>query len=90
MANRNNPIVDSSARLSLTSSGFSLSYDNTVIDWSVNSTKALTSPILQLLNNANFVLGNENRVESEDYYIWQSFDHITDTLLPGMKLGWDL
>ena len=61
-----------------------------MIVWSVNSTKALTSPILQLLNNANFVLRDDNRVESEDYYIWQSFDHITDTLLPGMKLGWDL
>ncbi|GMN50974.1 hypothetical protein TIFTF001_020117 [Ficus carica] len=90
VANKNKPIVDSLARLSLTSSGFSLSYNNTVIVWSVNSTKALTSPILQLLNNANFVLRDENRVESEDYYIWQSFDHITDTILPGMKLGWDL
>ncbi|PON40093.1 S-locus glycoprotein [Trema orientale] len=92
VANRNNPIQNVSATLALGSNGFSLSSNTSAIFWSLNSTKTMTSPILKLLNNGNLVLTDENRVsgsESEEY-IWQSFDYITDTLLPEMKLGWNL
>lgn len=34
------------------------------------------------------MLRSEND-ENPNNYIWQSFDYPTDTLLPGMKLGWD-
>ncbi|XP_028057836.1 S-locus-specific glycoprotein S6-like [Camellia sinensis] len=37
----------------------------------------------------NLVLRSENGGNTESY-IWQSFDHPSDTLIAGMKLGWDL
>ncbi|GJZ97603.1 receptor-like serine/threonine-protein kinase SD1-8 [Tanacetum coccineum] len=58
--------------------------------WS-SSNVSLTSvknTVAQLLDDGNFVLRDENDENSENY-IWQGFDHPTDTLLPGMKLGLD-
>ncbi|RCV42086.1 hypothetical protein SETIT_9G187200v2 [Setaria italica] len=45
---------------------------------------ALSNATAQLLDNGNLVL----RVPGAGV-VWQSFDHPTDTLLPGMKLGID-
>lgn len=42
----------------------------------------------QLLDDGNFVVRLVND-ENPLNYLYQSFDHPTDTLLPGMKLGWD-
>ncbi|XP_039139719.1 receptor-like serine/threonine-protein kinase SD1-8 [Dioscorea cayenensis subsp. rotundata] len=47
---------------------------------------ALTNPVAQLLDDGNFVIREANSSE----FAWQSFDYPTDTLLSGMKLGWDL
>ncbi|KAH7660823.1 S-receptor-like serine/threonine-protein kinase protein [Dioscorea alata] len=47
---------------------------------------ALTNPVAQLLDDGNFVIREANSSE----LAWQSFDYPTDTLLSGMKLGWDL
>ena len=91
VANRNNPIIGSPGRLSLFSNGFAVSYNNSLVNvLSVNSTKAMTSPILRLLNNGNLVFVDEESVDSEEDYVWQGFDYITDNLLPEMKLGWNL
>ncbi|KAJ0983618.1 hypothetical protein J5N97_011873 [Dioscorea zingiberensis] len=38
----------------------------------------------------NLVVGEAESTVNPDKAAWQSFDHPTDTLLPGMKLGWDL
>ncbi|KAL9668421.1 hypothetical protein QQ045_002802 [Rhodiola kirilowii] len=45
--------------------------------------------------NRRFELGFFSPKESRDSlnngeYVWESFDHPCDTLLPGMKLGWDM
>ena len=48
--------------------------------------KQAQSPLLQLLDTGNLVVTDGN---SEDY-LWQSFDYPSDTMLPGMKFGWDL
>ncbi|KAG8080175.1 hypothetical protein GUJ93_ZPchr0007g5107 [Zizania palustris] len=45
------------------------------------------NPAARLLDSGNFVLqdgGGAGEV------LWQSFDYPSDTLLPGMKFGWDL
>ncbi|MCD9559966.1 hypothetical protein HAX54_018347 [Datura stramonium] len=44
--------------------------------------------VLRLLDSGNLVLGDSSNLTAGEY-LWQSFDHPVDTLLPGMKLGWD-
>ena len=57
--------------------------------WSLNPEEGAKDPVLQTLDSGNLVMRDESYVWNSSY-IWQSFDHPTDTLLPGMKLGWDL
>ncbi|XP_050240416.1 G-type lectin S-receptor-like serine/threonine-protein kinase At4g27290 isoform X4 [Quercus robur] len=90
VANRLNPINDSSGMLMVNSSGsLVLLSQNRTVAWSANSTKQARNPIVQLLDSGNLVLREENE-ENPENYLWQSFDYPSDTLLPGMKLGWDL
>ncbi|OMP04567.1 hypothetical protein COLO4_09513 [Corchorus olitorius] len=92
VANRQNPINDTSGLLMVNSTGnlVLLSQNQTVV-WSSNTTKKAQSPIVQLLDSGNLVLRDERNGDSDsEAYLWQSFDYPTDTLLPGMKLGWDL
>ncbi|XP_023879915.1 G-type lectin S-receptor-like serine/threonine-protein kinase At4g27290 isoform X2 [Quercus suber] len=90
VANRLNPINDSSGMLMVNSSGsLVLLSQNRTVAWSANSTKQAWNPIVQLLDSGNLVLREENEEDPENY-LWQSFDHPSDTWLPGMKLGWDL
>ncbi|XP_018729063.1 S-locus-specific glycoprotein S6-like [Eucalyptus grandis] len=50
---------------------------------------SLQSIVAQLLDSGNLVLKDSSKYVSGNY-IWQSFDHPSDTLLAGMKFGWDL
>ncbi|KAK2987257.1 hypothetical protein RJ640_017560 [Escallonia rubra] len=91
VANKNSPLGDSSGVLVINSSGniiISNNATNTII-WSSNSSysAATSNPVLQLLDNGNLVVKTNVLGDS---YLWQSFDHPCDTLLPGMKLGWNL
>nr|XP_023913316.1 G-type lectin S-receptor-like serine/threonine-protein kinase At4g27290 isoform X1 [Quercus suber]POF09452.1 g-type lectin s-receptor-like serine/threonine-protein kinase [Quercus suber] len=90
VANRLNPINDSSGMLMVNSSGsLVLLSQNRTVAWSANSTKQALNPVVQLLDSGNLVLREENEEDPENY-LWQSFDYPSDTWLPGMKLGWDL
>ncbi|KAI3675441.1 hypothetical protein L1987_85031 [Smallanthus sonchifolius] len=89
VANRNTPLSDTSSELTLTLHGV-LILRNTTTDnviWSsVNSsTTSVWNPIGQLLDTGNFIIYEEGDVINQENPIWQSFDFITDTLLPGMK-----
>ncbi|KAI3675461.1 hypothetical protein L1987_85051 [Smallanthus sonchifolius] len=57
---------------------------------SANSTTLqVRNPIGQLLDTGNFIIYEEgDRINQEDP-IWQSFDSLQHTLLPGEKLGWN-
>ncbi|XP_023873524.2 G-type lectin S-receptor-like serine/threonine-protein kinase RKS1 [Quercus suber] len=85
VANRNDPIIDSSGVLSINPYGNLVLHDSSKrLLWSTNvSVQGTTSSVAQLQDSGNLVLvqGNNEKV------IWQSFDHPTDTLLPGMRLG---
>ncbi|XP_076900228.1 G-type lectin S-receptor-like serine/threonine-protein kinase At4g27290 [Bidens hawaiensis] len=88
VANRNTPLVHTSFELTLTLQGVLIIRDapkGDIVWSSVNSsTTSVKNPTAQLLDTGNFIVKNlENP-------IWQSFDYMTDTLLPGMKVGWNL
>ncbi|PON82256.1 S-locus glycoprotein, partial [Trema orientale] len=94
VANRCNPINDSSGLLRINNATGSLEllYQNKSVVWATNSSKQAQEPILELLDSGNLVLKDAQNTSSttSESFLWQSFDHPSDTFLPGMKLGWDL
>ncbi|XP_055960390.1 G-type lectin S-receptor-like serine/threonine-protein kinase At4g27290 [Mercurialis annua] len=89
VANRNNPLSDSSGILRITVAGTiqMLNNQSDIPIWSSDLVTASNNPILQLLNTGNLVMRNGSNGGN---YLWQSFDQPCDTLIPGMKLGWNL
>ncbi|KAE8667302.1 S-locus lectin protein kinase family protein [Hibiscus syriacus] len=90
VANRVNPVNDSTGVLKIESSGrIVLQVQNITAVWSTNRTASVENPVLQLLDSGNLVVrdGNDGNPEK---YLWQSFDYPSDTMLPGMKIGVDL
>ncbi|KAM0936466.1 putative protein kinase RLK-Pelle-DLSV family [Dioscorea sansibarensis] len=89
VANRETPVSDRSGVLSIAGDGnlVILAGENKTSTplWSSNVT-SLSSNIstATLSYTGNFVLNNSGST------VWQSFDHPTDTYLPGMKVGLDL
>ncbi|KAJ4976381.1 hypothetical protein NE237_001487 [Protea cynaroides] len=89
VANRDNPLNDSSGVVSLGIDGnliVSSNSDQRRPLWSTNVSISDNATVLKLLNSGNLVLysgGGTNRI------LWQSFDHPTHMLLPGMKSGLD-
>ncbi|KAF3455592.1 hypothetical protein FNV43_RR00226 [Rhamnella rubrinervis] len=90
VANRDNPINNTSGFLSIDTQGNLVLFDNNdqkVPVWSTNSSSLPTNEyaVAQLLDSGNLVLfQNESK-----HLLWQSFDYPTDTQLPNMKLGLD-
>ncbi|KAF7822815.1 G-type lectin S-receptor-like serine/threonine-protein kinase [Senna tora] len=94
VANRLNPILNHSSvsallTINTTTGNLVLSQNDTVL-WHTNSTTQPQSPLVQLLDSGNLVLLDEKNESNPEAYLWQSFDFPSDTLLPGMKFGWDL
>ncbi|CAN1239388.1 G-type lectin S-receptor-like serine/threonine-protein kinase At4g27290 [Linum grandiflorum] len=95
VANRDSPLTDSSGVLRLTSNGtlLLLNSSNAVI-WSTNTTTTKTplrNPIAQLLDSGNLIVTeSRNENENNNNYLWQSFDYLSDTILPGLEFGRNL
>ncbi|KAI6704881.1 hypothetical protein NL676_007843 [Syzygium grande] len=91
VANRDDPINDSSGVLQIGKGGNLVIVDGAGrAVWSTNTTNVTSSNVAaRLLDTGNLVLTDENNNDSGNF-LWQSFDHPFDTLLAGMKLGWDL
>jgi len=84
VANRQNPLINSTGTLSITANGtLRITNQDSIVDWSTITT-GLTSSVAQLLNNGNFVVRQDGESSGAS---WQGFDYPMDTLLPGMKLG---
>ncbi|KAJ6846618.1 receptor-like serine/threonine-protein kinase SD1-8 [Iris pallida] len=90
VANRNAPLLDRNGTLSLTANGtLVITANSSTVVWSSSGSSTVANPVAQILDNGNFVVKDVND-DSMQFFAWQSFDHPTDTLLPGMKLGWNL
>ncbi|XP_076926194.1 G-type lectin S-receptor-like serine/threonine-protein kinase At4g27290 [Bidens hawaiensis] len=93
VANRNTPLTHTSGELTLTLQGFLVLRDTTTgtVLWNSSSMTSVRNPTAQLLDTGNFIIYKEdgNYINQENP-IWQSFDFLTDTLLPRMKYGWNL
>ena len=89
VANRDNPINDTSGVLSINVNGNLLLHveDRNQRIWSTNivTQSSNNSTHAQLLDSGNLILVLNKTSE----VLWQSFDYPTDTTLPNMKLGLD-
>ncbi|KAF2317344.1 hypothetical protein GH714_020504 [Hevea brasiliensis] len=88
VANRDDPINGSSGVLSIDQYGNLVlrSYHSQKVPvWSTNVSVEVadTCVVAQLLDTGNLVLFHDRSKST----VWESFDHPTDTMLPGMKLG---
>lgn len=87
VANRDNPLPDTSGTLRVTAPGRLLLLNSTnATTWSTNTSSKTQTPVAQLLDSGNLVVKDTNGGVN---ILWQSFDFPTDSLLPGMKLGWN-
>ncbi|KAL3651078.1 hypothetical protein CASFOL_007481 [Castilleja foliolosa] len=95
VANRETPVPNTSGVLKVIQPGLLVLVNETnddVILWSTNitsSSPSVQSPVAQLLDSGNLVV-RDSPNPNPSSFVWQSFDYPTDTLLPGMKLGWNL
>ena len=83
VANREYPILSSSASLSFGSDGNIVIFDSKM-SYIVTDTSSSNATNTTLLDSGNLIL-----IEQHSQVVWQSFDYPTDTLLLGMKLGYD-
>ncbi|KAK9156062.1 hypothetical protein Sjap_003542 [Stephania japonica] len=89
VANRDEPIIDlSSSELKLLENGnLVILNESKASIWSTNSTSTASNSLELILgDDGNLVL--RNRL-NPSVVIWQSFDHLTDTWIPGAKLKYD-
>ncbi|KAK9095761.1 hypothetical protein Sjap_021258 [Stephania japonica] len=95
VANREKPFPDSRGALSIDANGVMKIEDRAGNSFLFNSNKTISATAKSnvtatLLNNGNFVLVERTLDSAVERLIWQSFDHPTNTLLPGMKLSINL
>ncbi|CAJ1978669.1 unnamed protein product [Sphenostylis stenocarpa] len=88
VANGANPINDSSCILKLSSSGNLVLTHNDMVVWCTSSPEESQNPVAVLLDSGNLVIRDQNAVNQEEY-MWQSFDYPSNTMVAGMKIGWD-
>ena len=90
VANKANPINDSSGIITLNNTGNLVLTQNAYLVWYTNNShKQAQNPVVVLLDSGNLVIKIKGQADPEAY-LWQSFDNSSDTLLPGMKLGSNL
>ncbi|CAJ1978625.1 unnamed protein product [Sphenostylis stenocarpa] len=91
VANRGLPLKNNLGTLQLNEKGVLviLNGANSTVWWSKISNKAVTNPIVHILDSGNLVIKNGEGTKKENF-LWQSFDYPGDTIMPGMKLGWNL
>ncbi|XP_010497190.1 PREDICTED: S-locus-specific glycoprotein S13-like, partial [Camelina sativa] len=85
VGNRDTPAYNSNATLEISGANLVLRDNNRII-WDTQRKKERSPELVaELLANGNLVLRYSQSMDPRDY-LWQSFEHPTNTLLPGMKL----
>ncbi|KAL3619137.1 hypothetical protein CASFOL_036707 [Castilleja foliolosa] len=86
VANRQSPLLSTSSnsRISISPNGDLELSDDLHTFWSTHTNSAHTTPEAVLLDNGNLVLRDASEPSN---IFWQSFDHPTDTWLPGQSIG---
>ncbi|KAL0715681.1 hypothetical protein Bca4012_065003 [Brassica carinata] len=91
IANRNNPVPGRSGSLTVDSLGrLKILRGPSKILLELTSTETTGNTTLKLLDSGNLQLQEMDSDGSVKRIVWQSFDYPTDTLLPGMKLGFNV
>ncbi|KAM3382940.1 hypothetical protein P3S68_008515 [Capsicum galapagoense] len=86
VANREAPLTSRTGSLKVIEPGILVLVNGTnKVVWSTNTSRSVQNPIAQLLDSGNLVV----KQAGDGNFLWQSFDYPTNTLLPGMKLGWN-
>ncbi|GAB4825112.1 hypothetical protein Ancab_007988 [Ancistrocladus abbreviatus] len=86
VANRDSPVSDKySSELKILNANLVITNGSKTPVWCTNVTLPASGPVEAVLQDeGNLVLREQGSINST---IWQSFDHPTQTLLPGGKLG---
>ncbi|KAF8411254.1 hypothetical protein HHK36_003801 [Tetracentron sinense] len=90
VANRENPLTDSSGVMKIADDGNLVVLDGQQnILWSTNVSNPSKNSSAILLNFGNLVLqeGNSGDGINNQRVLWQSFEHPLDTFIPKMKIG---
>ncbi|KAJ0264206.1 G-type lectin S-receptor-like serine/threonine-protein kinase CES101 [Hirschfeldia incana] len=91
IANRNNPVPGRSGSLTVDSLGrLKILRGDSKSLLEITSTETTGNTTLQLLDSGNLQLQEMDSDGSVKRVLWESFDYPTDTLLPGMKLGFNV
>lgn len=90
VANRDSPLNTTNGSLMISSAGSLRLLDGSgQTAWSSNTTGGASGPVVtRLLESGNLVVHEEQ--SSGGDVLWQSFDHPSNTLLSGMKIGKNL
>nr|GMD96448.1 G-type lectin S-receptor-like serine/threonine-protein kinase At4g27290 [Ipomoea batatas] len=89
VANRDTPLTDTSSVVLkfINQSWLALvDADNNATIWHTNTSRQVPNPVAKLLDSGNLVV-TDGDIDIYMDSLWQSFDHPTDTQLPGMILG---
>ncbi|XP_073143627.1 G-type lectin S-receptor-like serine/threonine-protein kinase At4g27290 [Henckelia pumila] len=91
VANRESPLTNQAGVLKVMEPGLLVLVNDTAGEavWSSKRSRSVQTPVAQLLDSGNLVLKDAEADDTEENYIWQTYDHPTDTYLPGMKFGWN-
>ncbi|XP_010503680.1 PREDICTED: G-type lectin S-receptor-like serine/threonine-protein kinase CES101 isoform X1 [Camelina sativa] len=90
IANRNNPISGRSGSLTVDALGRLKILRGSESLLELSSTETTGNTTLKLLDSGNLQLQEMDSGGSMKRILWQSFDYPTDTILPGMKLGFNV